>query len=129
MEMVMTERKTLFSVTASDCRWDYYRGSGPGGQHRNKTESAVRCTHIKSGAVGQAEDTRSQHTNKQLAFKRMGESKKFQAWARIEAMRVSGKLREIEEKVDFEMKHRIKVDVQKDGRWIPEAELGDATQA
>lgn len=122
----MSKKDLLFSVTASDCRWDYYRGSGAGGQHRNKTDSAVRCTHIKSGAVGQAEDTRSQHTNKQLAFKRMGETKKFQAWARMEAMRVTGKLREIEEKVDFDMKHRIKVDVRQDGKWVPEKEIVDA---
>ena len=53
-------RELLFSVTAKDCRFDYYRGSGAGGQHRNKTESAVRCTHLASGAVGQAEDHREQ---------------------------------------------------------------------
>jgi protein subunit release factor B len=113
-------KELLFSVTAGDCRWDYYRGTGAGGQKRNKTESAVRCTHIASGAVGQAEDTRSQHQNKQLAFKRMGESKKFQAWARLEAMRATGKLKQIEEKIEFEMAHRTKVEIQEDGKWVDE---------
>ena len=55
-------KKLLFSVTAADCRFDYYRGSGKGGQKRNKTSSAVRCTHIASGAVGASDDTRSQHS-------------------------------------------------------------------
>lgn len=48
-------REPIVTVTAADCRWDYYRGSGAGGQHRNKTSSAVRCTHEPSGAVGQSE--------------------------------------------------------------------------
>ena len=70
----MDEKKLLFSVTAKDCRWDYYRGSGKGGQKRNKTSSAVRCTHTASGAVGKAEDTDSQVKNKKLAFTRMAKS-------------------------------------------------------
>lgn len=121
----MTGKELLFSVTAADCRWDYYRGSGPGGQHRNKRDSAVRCTHISSGAVGQAEDTRSQHDNKKLAFRRMGESARFRAWARMEALRVTGKLREIEEKIDFAMKHQLKVEVRRDGKWVDETEAAD----
>lgn len=120
-------RELLFSVTASDCRWDYYRGSGAGGQHRNKTESAVRCTHLKSGAVGQAEDTRSQHENKKLAFGRMARTKQFQAWARLEAMRITGKLREIEEKVDREMRLNLKVEVRHNGKWVSEAEASHNT--
>ena len=113
------EKELLFTVTAKDCRWDYYRGSGAGGQHRNKTNSAVRCTHIASGAVGQAEDSRSQHDNKRLAFARMGRSDKFQKWARLEACRVTGKLKEIEDWVDREMKVSIKVEKKsKEGRWI-----------
>ena len=117
-------KELLFSVTAKDCRWDYYRGSGAGGQHRNKTDSAVRCTHIASGAVGQAEDDRSQHKNKVLAFKRMAATKKFQSWARIEACRVTGKLAEIEDWVERELKTNVRVDLQKDGRWVDEREMG-----
>ena len=49
----------LFSVTAKDCRWDYFRGSGKGGQKSNMTSSRVRCTHKESGAVGQSDETRS----------------------------------------------------------------------
>lgn len=113
------KRKLLFSVTAKDCRWEYYKGSGAGGQKRNKTSSAVRCTHEASGAVGQAEDTRSQHQNKCLAFGRMGHSKEFQKWARIEAARVTGKLAEIENWVDQQMVSEIRVERKDDnGRWV-----------
>lgn len=111
-------KELLFSVTAKDCRWDYYRGSGAGGQHRNKTESAVRCTHLASGAVGQAEDDRSQHKNKRLAFERMAKTKKFQSWARMEACRVTGKLAEMEERIDRELRVNTRVEVQENGRWV-----------
>ena len=112
-------KELLFSVTAKDCRWDYYRGSGAGGQHRNKTNSAVRCTHLKSGAVGQAEDSRSQHDNKKTAFTRMAKSSKFQKWVRIEACRVTGKLAEIEEWVDHELKVNTRIEKKENGRWVP----------
>lgn len=59
-----------------------FRGSGLGGQHRNKTESGVRIIHRASGARGESCDTRSQHENKRIAFRRMAESPTFQRWAR-----------------------------------------------
>lgn len=115
----MKDKELLFSVTKDDCRWNYYRGSGAGGQHRNKTESAVRCTHTASGAVGQAEDTRSQHKNKRLAFARMAQSDTFHKWARIEAARITGKLKQIEDWVDIEMGTNVKIERKdEDGRWV-----------
>lgn len=48
-----------------------YRGSGPGGQHRNKTDSAVRLTHRPTGAVACSEQERSQHRNKEIALERL----------------------------------------------------------
>ena len=50
---------------------DRYRASGPGGQHRNKTESAVRLRHKASGASAIGEDSRSQHENKLHAVRRL----------------------------------------------------------
>jgi peptide chain release factor 1 len=93
----------LFSVTASDCRWDYFRGSGKGGQKRNKTSSGVRCTHIASGAVGQSDDTRSQHQNKRTAFERMANTTAFKAWHKVECARRMGKEQEIHDAVDRAM--------------------------
>ena len=54
-----------------EVRVETYRASGPGGQHRNVTESAVRLTHIPSGVVVVSADSRSQHRNKQIAFERL----------------------------------------------------------
>ena len=62
-----------------------YRGSGPGGQHRNKTESAVRMTHLPSGIVRVATEHRSQLRNRELALLRI--------WRALEARKRKPKRR------------------------------------
>lgn len=74
------KRELAFSVTRKDLKIDTFSAGGPGGQHQNTSNTAVRITHTLSGATGEARDSRSQHQNMRNALKRMVESGKFRAW-------------------------------------------------
>lgn len=67
----LPEPEARLALNTADVRFDTFRAGGPGGQHQNTTDSAVRATHIPTGISAIARDQRSQHRNKQAALDRL----------------------------------------------------------
>lgn len=77
---LLMAKELVFSVTRKDLVIKTFQAGGPGGQHQNHNNTAVRITHPASGAAGEARDSRSQHQNMKAALHRMVASKKFETW-------------------------------------------------
>lgn len=108
-------REKILSVTLADCNVQTFRAGGPGGQKQNKTESGVRIIHRASGARGESREQRSQNQNKKIAFRRMVETKTFQAWLKMKL----GKEDHLRAEVERSMyPNKIKVEVRENNQWV-----------
>ena len=89
-------------LTKKDLKITAIRGSGPGGQHRNKNATGIRIVHGESGAIGIATDSKSHETNLRNAFLRLTQSPEFEAW------------------LDYKLHpQNYKIEVCRDGKWQP----------
>ena len=124
-------KELLFSIGPKDFKWDFFKTSGPGGQNKNKRDTACRCTHIASGAIGIGSEEREQGKNRRLAFECCVNSEKFKAWHKLECARVlvdKNERRKIEREIDAELSRRENLLVEikdKDGRWTELRENDD----
>lgn len=101
----MSDKQLLFSITQKDFDVQFTKGSGKGGQKRNKCETACRIVHPESGAVGYSENFRSQLQNKKAAFERLIDSPEFTKWHKLEVSRRLGTWEaQVEAKVDQMMR-------------------------
>lgn len=115
------EKQLLFSL--SKAKGDFvvqpFKGSGKGGQKRNKTMSCCRIIHPKSGAVSECQEERSYEQNKKRAFRRLIEGEAFQKWHKIETAKSLGKLANIDDEVNEAMQVKnLKIEMMTDGKWV-----------
>ena len=116
-------KELLFSIGPKDFKWDFFKTSGPGGQNKNKRDTACRCTHIASGAIGIGSEEREQGKNRRRAFERCANSEKFKAWHKLECARVminKNERRKIEREIDLELadkKNLLVEAIGENGEW------------
>jgi protein subunit release factor A len=112
-------RQLCFSVSIHDCKVDHFTCGGKGGSGKDTSNNGARVTHEPSGAVGEARDSRSQPQNTRAAFRRMAQTKEFQAWARLRVAALSG-TKSVDQLVDEAMApHNLRVERRGTSGWEP----------
>lgn len=112
----MKEKITL--VSKKDLDISYYKGSGDGGQKRQKTASGVQIIHKESGAIGRCDDTRSQFQNKKKAFQRLAATPKMKLFISKRLSEIQNN-KTLDELIDEQMNEKyLKVEKKEDGKWV-----------
>lgn len=114
-------KELLFSLSKSkgDFIIQPFKGSGKGGQKRNKTMSACRIIHPASNTVSECQEERSFEQNKKKAFERLLEKDTFKSWFKLEKLKTLGHLANIENQVEKDMNAKnLKIEIQIDGKWV-----------
>lgn len=99
------KHQTDFESLERDCDLEFFVAGGPGGQHRNKVETAVRLTHRPTGLVVTATERRSQSANREAAYERMAE--KLEARQKVQKPRRATKPSAAAKRVRVEEKKKI----------------------
>ena len=94
-----------------------FKGSGKGGQKRNKTMSACRIIHTASNTVSECQEERSFEQNKKKAFERLLEKDSFKSWHKLEIAKSLGRVADIESEVNKAM-NNVKVEICVNGKWV-----------
>lgn len=111
-------KKLVFSLTKKDFEFSAMRAGGPGGQHQNKTNSAVRIVHRPSGTQAVSRTHKSQAQNKKEAFRRLISDPKFILWRNAMVHELSGG-KSIEQRVEESMvPENLKVETRETGKWV-----------
>lgn len=114
----MKNKQLLFSLSKKDFKLEFFRGSGNGGQNRNKVETGVRIYHPDSGAVAQSCEQRTQYQNKKTAFERLVKTPEFQKWHKIQCAKALGYTIDTDEWVNRQMDVKnMKFEIQVNGKW------------
>lgn len=112
------ERQLLFKLTKKDFIVQPFKGSGNGGQNRNKVMSCCRIVHPASGAVAEGKEQRDFPQNKKAAFKRLVEKPEFQKWHKIQTAKALGLAIDTEKWVEEQMDLKnLRFEIKIDGKW------------
>ena len=111
-------KQLLFRLTKKDFEVEPFRGSGNGGQNRNKVMSCCRIYHRASGAVAEGKEQRDFPQNKKAAFKRLLEKPEFLKWHKIQCAKALGTYIDIDNWVKDQMDFKnLRFEKQVDGKW------------
>jgi len=113
-------RELILSVGLKDMRVKPCRGSGNGGQHRNKNFTGCQMWHDPSGSFASATDSKSFDQNRKAAFLRIVKSESFETWRRKECARLTGEEARIADRVEKKMRRPwdFQAEVVEDGDWV-----------